>query len=141
MSSNVNAQHVGRRRSANGILETVREIVCNENKTSIEFPDYVMVQFGNYKGSCINGILNPAATITRFCKKNGRKFKRKQFPLRVAYAITIHKSQGLTLELIIIDIDDVEFAARLIVLTRKITNLVFIIYKDKKRFDKPLPKI
>ena len=74
------------------------------------------------------------------CKKNGGIFTRKQFPLKVAHAITIHKSQGLTLELIVIDIGDVEFAAGLayVVLTRvrKITDLVFIIYKDKKRFDK-----
>ena len=54
--------------------------------------------------------------------------------------ITIHKSQGLTLELIVIDIGDVEFAAGLtyVVLTRvrNITDLVFIIYKDKKRLTK-----
>ena len=103
MSSNVNAQHVGRRRLANGTLQTVREIVCNENKTSIEFPDYVMVPFDNYKGSCINENLFSVARITRFCEKNGRKITRKQFPLKVAYAIRIYKSQGLTLELIVID--------------------------------------
>ena len=99
-----------------------------------------MVHFDNYKGSCINGNLNHVAAITQFCEKNGRKFTRKQLPLKVEYAITIHKSQGLTLELIVIDIGDVEFAAGLayVVLTRvrKITDLVFIIYKDKKRFDK-----
>ena len=56
------------------------------------------------------------------------------------YAIKIDKSQGLTLDLIVIDIGDVEFAARLtyVALTRvrKITYLVFIMYKDKTLFDK-----
>ena len=33
--------------------------------------------------------------------------------MKVAYAIEIHKSQGLTLELIVIDWGDFEFAARL----------------------------
>ena len=117
----------------------MREIVYNNNKTSIEFPDYVLVQIDNYKASCNNGNLNPVAKITRFCNKNGRKFTRKPFPLKASFAITIHKSQGLTLELIVFDINDVEFTAGLIyvVLTRvrKITDLVFIIYKDKKRFD------
>ena len=125
---------------ADGTLGTVRAIVYNENKTSIECPDYVMVQFDNYKGSCINGNLFPVKTIARNCEKNGRKFTRKRFPLKLAYAITIHKSQGLTLELIVIDIGDSEFAAGLtyVVLTRvrRITDLVFIIYKNKKQFDK-----
>ena len=58
----------------------------NGNKTSIGFPDYVMVQFDNYKGSCINGNLFLVATIIRFCDKNGRKFTKQQFPLKVVYA-------------------------------------------------------
>ena len=43
-------------------------------------------------------------------KENGRRFTRKQFPSKIAYAITIHKSQGLTLEMIVIDLGDREFA-------------------------------
>ena len=74
------------------------------------------------------------------CEKNGRKFIRKQFPLKVAYAITIHKSQGLTLELILLDLGEFEFAAGFtyVVLSRvkRLIDLVFIIYPDKKRFDK-----
>ena len=99
-----------------------------------------MVQFDKYNGPCINGNLFPVALLVRSCEKNGRKCTRKQFPLKVAYAITIHKSQELTLELIVIDLGDVEFAAGLtyVVLSRvkRLIDLVFSVYYDKKRFDK-----
>ena len=63
-----------------------------------------------------------------------------QFPLKVAYAITIHKSPGLTLEYVVIDLGDYEFAAGLTYVglsrVRRLMDLVFIRYCDKKRFDK-----
>ena len=38
---------------------------------------------------------------------------RKQFPLSLAYTVTIHKSQGLTLPLAVIDIGSKEFSSGL----------------------------
>ena len=125
---------------ANGMTGFVRAIIFNEEKTSSDSPDFIMVQFDNYSGPCINGNLFPVAMIIRSCEKNGRKFIRKQFPLKVAYAIAIHKSQGLTLELIVIDLGDIQFAAGLtyVVLSRvkRLIDLVLIFYPDKKQFVK-----
>ena len=125
---------------ANGTLGTVQAVVYNEMKTTSEAPDFIMVQFDGYNGPCINANLFPVAMIIRSCEKNGRYFTRKQFPLKVAYAITIHKSQGLTIEYVVIDLGDYEFAAELTYVglsrVRRLVDLVFIRYCDKKRFDK-----
>ena len=80
------------------------------------------------------------AMIIRSCEKNGRYITRKQNPLKVAYTITIHKSQELTLEYVVIDLSAYEFAAELtyvgISRVRRLVDLVFISYYDKKRFDR-----
>ena len=89
---------------ADGCLGTVCAVIYNENKTCFESPDYIMVQFDNYNCACINGNLFPVAMIIRTCEKNGRRFPRKQFPLKITYAITIHKSLGLILEMKVIDL-------------------------------------
>ena len=78
------------------------------------------IQFNNYNGARINGNLFPVATIIHTCENNGRRFTGKQFPSKIAYAITIRKSQGLTLEMIVIDLGDCKFVAGLtyVVLSR-----------------------
>ena len=43
---------------------------------------------------------------SRFCVLNKFYVHREQFPLIVAYAITIHKSQGLSLDCAIIDLSE-----------------------------------
>ena len=43
--------------SADGTMETVGAVIYNENITSSELYDYIMVQFDSYDGPCINGNL------------------------------------------------------------------------------------
>ena len=43
---------------------------------------------------------------SRFCVLNKFYVHREQFPLIVAYTITIHKSQGLSLDCAIIDLSE-----------------------------------
>ena len=62
---------------ANGCLGNVCAVIYNENKTSSESPDYIMVQCDNYNGACIDGNLFHVAMIIRICEKNGRRFTRK----------------------------------------------------------------
>ena len=54
MESNVNNTWVEGSR-ANSSLGTVHAMIYNENKTSSESLDYIMMQLVNYNGACING--------------------------------------------------------------------------------------
>ena len=45
--------------------------------------------------------------------KDGTQHSRLQFPIRLAWAITVHKSQGLTIDKAKVDIENKEFTTGL----------------------------
>jgi len=78
----------------------------------------VFIKFDNYHGPTIKSAegdeVVPIPSIKRTWEnKNGTTCSRLQLPIRLAWAITVHKSQGLTLEKAQIDIGNKEFAAGL----------------------------
>jgi hypothetical protein len=63
-------------------------------------PSLLLIKFDEYIGpefpSCPQGVI-PVSFIARQFDFKGVVCSRTQFPLRLAYAITVYKSQGLTL--------------------------------------------
>lgn len=88
----------------NGSTGTVHAIIYAENEQSPSIPLYILVKFDDYEGpTFIDGLFLIKPVIVTW-SHDGITYSRKQLPVVLCYAITIHKSQGLTMENIIIDI-------------------------------------
>ena len=109
----------------NGAMGTVKAI-CYSSGEPPALPTAVMVTFDSYSGPTLSDGTVPIVPIRRTW---GQACSRLQLPLKLAWAITIHKSQGLTLNKAVINIGKREFSTGLTFVAcsrlRKITDLVF----------------
>ena len=87
----------------NGSLGVVKDIVYATSSKPPQLPTYVTVTFDSYNGPPWD--VNNPKTIPIHPITQGN---HSQLPLTTAWAITIHKSQGLTLERATIDIGKTE---------------------------------
>ena len=88
------------------------------NKSSL--PDMILVHFPKYIGpSFIDGEsgIVPICPISAAWRHRNCTYSRQQFPLLLAYGLTIHKGQGMTLDKLILDIGNLE--------TKTFTWLIF----------------
>lgn len=49
-------------------------------------------------------------TLAQWEGKGGKSCSRRQLPLHLAYGVTIHKSQGLTLDRVVVHLGETEFS-------------------------------
>ncbi|XP_059071530.1 uncharacterized protein LOC131867850 [Cryptomeria japonica] len=87
----------------NGSLGQIKSIIYDTDSKPPDLAKYVVVEFKNYTGphwDNANPKFVPIPPITRG--------SRTQLPLAMAWALTIHKSQGLTLDQATVDIEKAE---------------------------------
>jgi|SRR5947207_342938 len=95
----------------NGALGTVRAILYVDRWQPPALPRSVLVEFDDYIGPSIvpgEKIVPITPETVSFDPRSQRTGSIRQIPLVLGWAITIHKSQGLTLNRAIVDVGDSE---------------------------------
>ena len=113
----------------NGAIGTVKAI-CYQNGGPPDLPLAVMVLFDKYCGPTLHDGTVPVTPIRHTWSCSGVQCSRLQLPLKLAWAVTIHKSQGLTLDKVVIDLGKREFSSGLTFVAcsrvRQLQDLLFI---------------
>lgn len=93
----------------NGLVGEVVDIVYCDS-IDVDRPAFILVRFENYHGPTLENGCVPISRILRSWVVSGIYCTRLQFPLTLAYAITVHKSQGLTLRRVVLHLDAAEMS-------------------------------
>ncbi|KAI3947062.1 hypothetical protein MKW92_023784 [Papaver armeniacum] len=118
----------------NGSTGTVVDVVYEDGKKPpTHMPIAVMVRFDKYTGPQLYeepnvNVIPIVPAITNWISSSGVTCQRKQFPLILCWAITVHKSQGLTLDQAVVDIGAKESLGLTFVAlsrTRRLSDLAF----------------
>ena len=88
--------------------------ICYHNGESPpNLPIVVTVRFDSYRGPTLSDGTVPITPLRRTWSASGGSCSCLQLPLKLAWAITIHKAQGITLNKVVIDVRNKEFSAGL----------------------------
>lgn len=124
----------------NGSLGTVKEIIYESDTRPPQMPIALLVSFDNYSGPHYQENAVPIIPVIRHWKSEKGSHWRKQFPLTVAYAVTIHKAQGLTLDKAVINIGEQEksLGSSYVAMSRvrSLDGLIIDQIISKERFDR-----
>jgi len=124
----------------NSSVRSVQEIVFEENQSPPSLPVAVLIEFDNYSGLAIiiaeGKRLVPVSPIRHSLEGKKEICSRLQVPICLAWSITVHKSQGLTLQKAVMDLRKKEYAAGLsfVVISRvgALQNILFRPFSFKR---------
>ena len=97
---------------------------CENGHSPPDLPVAVMVQFDCYSGPTLSDGSVPIYPLHRTWFASNNQYSRLQVPLKLAWAVTIHKSQGMTVDKAVINVGRKEFSSGLRV--RHMCDLLFV---------------
>ena len=106
LSSNLSVEHG----LVNGSIGFVEEIIYAPDTKPPNLPICVNVIFNSYKGPALPNQSVPICPKNSSFELGSTQCSRLQVPLKLAWAISIHKAQGMTLDRVVLDIGDVDFS-------------------------------
>ncbi len=124
----------------NGSMGAVHDISWEDGQDPSTLPSIILIKFDEYNGPdfvhCTPGVI-PVFPATRHFEYKGVACSRTQFPLRLAYAITVHKSQGLTLSRAVLNLNQREHCLGLsYVAVSRVKTLARVLFKVPFDFDR-----
>ena len=113
----------------NGAMGTVVAICYRTGQAPPNLPIATTVHFDSYTGPLLSDGTVPITPMGRTWSASGGQCSRLQLPLKLAWAVTIHKGQGLTLGKSAVDVGKKEFTSGLTFVAcsrvRRLTDLLF----------------
>ena len=114
----------------NGARGTIVAICYENGHSPPDLPVAVMVRFDCYSGPTLSDGSVPICPLRRTWFASNNQCSRLQVPLKLAWAVTIHKSQGMTLDKAVIDVGRKEFSSGLTFVAcsrvRRLCDLLFV---------------
>ena len=114
----------------NGAMGTVAAICYQDGLCPPDLPVAVTVNFDSYIGPTLPNGTVPIAPLRRTWFATTQQCSRLQLPLKLAWAVTINKAQGMILIRVVIDVGKKEFSSGLMFVAcsrvRHLTDLLFV---------------